>query len=265
MPELPEVEVVRRTLNNKLKGKIIRKVDVLYNNIIGIGEPINNIENNKILEIKRRGKWLIFCFDNYYMISHLRMEGKWFIKNNSPIEKHEHVIFYFDDFELRYHDTRKFGRIFLIKKDKIDDFFSNLGMDANNLEYSYLKDKFSISKLQSKSLKEVLLDQSIISGIGNIYADEISYKLGLIPSTKIKDLNKKDLENLILYSKEILNKSIECGGTTIRSYTSSLGVIGNNQDNLIVHRRLNCKVCGSPITKIKLAGRTTYYCPVCQK
>lgn len=263
MPELPEVEVVRRVLKDKLTNKIVRKVDVFYQNIIGDGELINNVENNKILDIKRRGKWLIFVFNDYYMMSHLRMEGKWFIKDFEPKEKHEHVIFYFDDFTLRYHDTRKFGRIHLIKKEDYDDFFKNLGMDANNLAFNYLKNKFKTQK--NKDLKEVLLDQSVISGIGNIYADEICLRIGRVPNTKIKDLNDKDLENIVKYSKEILDKSIEFGGTTIRSYTSSLGVIGHNQDNLIVHRQEYCKNCHTKIVKSKVAGRTTYTCPVCQK
>ena len=121
--------------------------------------------------------------------------------------------------------------------------------------------------LRNKPIKSLLLEQDVIAGIGNIYADEILFASRINPETPGSKLNDKDLENIIINSKKILDKSIEFGGTTIRSYTSSLGVIGHNQDNLMVHKREGeeCFICKSKIIKTKVGGRGTYYCPKCQK
>ena len=270
MPELPEVETVRRVLKKKIIGKTIKKIDVYYKGIIesNYNDFINNIINQKFIDIDRRGKYLIFELNDYYLVSHLRMEGKFFLKDKSePVEKHEHVIFYLDDITLRYHDTRKFGKMDLVTKDKLftDTPLCNIGIDANSdeLTVDYLKKKI----LRNKPIKSLLLEQDVIAGIGNIYADEILFASRINPETPGSKLNDKDLENIIINSKKILDKSIEFGGTTIRSYTSSLGVIGHNQDNLMVHKREGeeCFICKSKIIKTKVGGRGTYYCPKCQK
>ena len=269
MPELPEVETVKNTLKKQIIGKKIKKVDVLYNGIIAtnLKEFKKNIINQEFIDIKRMGKYLIFELTDYYLVSHLRMEGKFFIKNiNDEIVKHEHVIFTLNDKSLRYHDTRKFGKMYLVEKDKlfIDTPLNNIGKDPwdKSLNIDYLKDKLN----SSKHIKTLLLDQSIISGIGNIYADEILFKSNINPLRYGKDLNDSDLLNIIKNTRTILSKSIENGGTTIRSYTSSLGVIGHFQDYLMVHQRENkeCKVCKNIIIKTKVNGRGTYYCPKCQ-
>ena len=137
MPELPEVETVRRVLKKKIIGKTIKKIDVYYKGIIesNYNDFINNIINQKFIDIDRRGKYLIFELNDYYLVSHLRMEGKFFLKDKSePVEKHEHVIFYLDDITLRYHDTRKFGKMDLVTKDKLftDTPLCNIGIDANS-------------------------------------------------------------------------------------------------------------------------------------
>ena len=269
MPELAEVETVRRTLKKQLLGKRIRKVDILYNGIIAsnLDDFKKNIFNEEFIDILRKGKYLIFELNNYYLVSHLRMEGKYFIKGiDEKIEKHEHVIFTLDDISLRYHDTRKFGKMYLVNKDQLYSLspLNLLGKEPwdNDLNIGYLKDKLS----SSKHIKTLLLDQSIIAGIGNIYADEILFKSKINPNRLGKDLSDKDLQNIIDSTKTILEKSIECGGTTIRSYTSSLGVIGHYQDYLMVHQRENekCKICNSIIIKTRINGRGTYYCPKCQ-
>ena len=269
MPELPEVETVKNTLKKQIIGKTIKKVDILYNGIIAsnLNDFKKKIVNETFIDIKRVGKYLIFELNNYYLVSHLRMEGKFFIKKiTDEIIKHEHVIFTLDDLSLRYHDTRKFGKMYLVDKDKlyIDTPLINIGKDPwdNNLNINYLKEKFN----SSKHIKTLLLDQSIIAGIGNIYADEILFKSKINPNRYGKNLKDNDLLNIINYTREILSKSIEYGGTTIRSYTSSLGVIGHFQDYLMVHQRENeeCRVCQSIIIKTKVNGRGTYYCPKCQ-
>lgn len=272
MPELPEVETVKNTLKRLILNEKIIDVKVNYSNIIeGISKDnfINNIKNQTILDIKRRGKWLLFELDNYYLISHLRMEGKYFIHNfDDPINKHEHVIFKFKDKELRYQDTRKFGRMYLVLKNKLEESkpICELGLEPwdNYLTKDYLKSKYSKKKLP---IKTVLLDQSIITGIGNIYADEILYLSKINPLTPCNSLTDINLENIIKYTKEVLERAIKLGGTTIRSYESEKGVHGKFQNELLVHNKEGekCETCKNIIIKIKVGGRGTYYCPNCQK
>lgn len=272
MPELPEVETVRQGLKKLLLGRIIKRACVYYDGIIeypSVLEFTSNIENQKINDIDRYGKWLIFVLDDYYLLSHLRMEGKYFIKDASDeLNKHEHVVFKLDDGrELRYMDVRKFGKMHLIPKDKIKDIgpLIDLGLEPwdKKLDVSYLKDKYKNKKLPIKS---VLLDQSIIVGIGNIYADEILFLAKINPYVRAMDLSDNDLFNIIKYTKEILEKAIREGGTTIRSYSSVNGVHGLFQQELNVHSREGekCPVCGSKIIKVKIGGRGTYYCEKCQ-
>lgn len=272
MPELPEVETVRQGLKKLLLGRIIKRACVYYDGIIeypSVLEFTSNIENQKINDIDRYGKWLIFVLDDYYLLSHLRMEGKYFIKGASDeLNKHEHVVFKLDDGrELRYMDVRKFGKMHLIPKDKIKDIgpLIDLGLEPwdKKLDVSYLKDKYKNKKLPIKS---VLLDQSIIVGIGNIYADEILFLAKINPYVRAMDLSDNDLFNIIKYTKEILEKAIREGGTTIRSYSSVNGVHGLFQQELNVHSREGekCPVCGSKIIKVKIGGRGTYYCEKCQ-
>lgn len=239
-----------------------------------IESDINEFKNNLIglefIDILRIGKYLIFDLDKYYLISHLRMEGKYYIKNHDEeINKHEHIIFTFEDnIDLRYHDTRKFGRMCLINKDQLYEYngIKKQGIEpiSNDLNSSYLMDKF---KNKNTAIKTLLLDQTIISGLGNIYADEVLFKSKINPNKKGNEITEKECINIINASKEIINNAILNGGTTIRSYTSSLGVIGKYQNYLMVHQRENqlCKICNSTIIKTKINGRGTYYCPKCQK
>ena len=269
MPELPEVETVKETLKKKILKKRITDIKVLYDGIIAtnINDFKKNIINEEIVDIKRRGKFLIFELSNFYLVSHLRMEGKFFIKDkDEEINKHEHVIFYFDKMSLRYHDTRKFGKMYLINKDKLytDTPLNKLGYEPwdNNLNNKYLKDKFSCNI----AIKTLLLDQSIIAGIGNIYADEILFRSRINPLKRGINLNDDELDNIINNTKIVLEEGIKNKGTTIHSFTS-LGIKGNNQNNLLVHTREGekCFTCGSIITKTRVNGRGTYYCPTCQK
>ena len=271
MPELPEVETVKEALKRKILNRKIVDVNVLYNNIIEYPKVTSfkeEILNETINDIKRRGKWLVFVLDNYYLLSHLRMEGKYNIRGkDEEITKHEHVIFYLDDnTSLRYNDTRKFGRMYLIKK---EDFLTckpikDLGLEpfSNELTKEYLKEKY---KKLNKPIKTVILDQSIIVGIGNIYADEILFLSKINPLTLASELDDNDLDNIIKYTKEVLSSAIKSGGTTIRSYTSEEGVHGRFQQNLLVHTKEICPVCNNKIEKIKVGSRGTYYCSNCQK
>lgn len=269
MPELPEVETVKNTLKKQVLNKQIVLADIYWDNIIAFPskeEFQKKIQNQVINDILRRGKWLMFELDDYFLLSHLRMEGKYFIRNTGDERnKHEHIIFTFsDNTQLRYHDTRKFGKMYLLEKEKAFDTkpLNELGLEPwdKNLNSSYLKERF-----KKKPIKTELLDQSIIVGIGNIYVDEILFLSRINPLTLASDLTEDNLLDIIKYTREVLEKAIKLGGTTVKSYTSSEGVHGKFQTELLVHTKEICPNCNKAITKITVGGRGTYYCENCQK
>ena len=271
MPELPEVETVKNGLIKKVKGKTIKKCVVRWNGIIAYPETkefITNIVNERINDIDRRGKFLMFILDDYYLISHLRMEGKYFIKDPTEVlNKHDHVIFTLDDnTELRYNDTRKFGKMYLVKKDELSlSPIAKLGLEpwSDDLTITYLKKKLN----KKKPIKTLLLDQSIITGIGNIYADEILFLSRINPETLGSNLTDSNLQAIIDNTRSVLEKAIEMGGTTIHTYTAVDGITGRFQQELLVHGKKDtpCPKCGTKIIKITVNTRGTYYCPHCQK
>lgn len=266
MPELPEVETVRRTLENFIIGKKITDVHLLYPKIIEGNQEqfIKSVYQQTFKEIDRVGKYLIFKLDDVAFVSHLRMEGKYLICNKSDdISKHDHVIFDLDDGkQLRYNDVRKFGRM------KLVDYYSYKSqppLDKLGPEpfYANYLDVYKQYKKKSIPIKTALLDQSIMAGIGNIYANEICYLMHIHPNTPTNRLSKKRVNELIEVSKMILNSAIEQGGTTIHSFSSN-GIDGLFQVKLKVHTKKQCPQ-GHDIKKIMIHGRGTYYCPVCQK
>jgi len=272
MPELPEVETVKKKLKNKILNRYIKDVNIYWKNIIDnkdINYFVSNIKGQQIIDIKRRGKWLLIELNNYYLVVHLRMEGKFSLKKfNEEKNKHEHVIFVLDNnLELRYNDTRKFGKMSLIDKNEINEYINNIGLGLepfdNNLTSDYLKDKL---KNKTIAIKSALLDQHIIAGIGNIYANEILFLSKIDPLKSSNKLSLEELNIIIKNVKEVLKKAIKKEGTTIKSYVSIDNEEGNFQDKLYVYNRngLPCKVCGNLIIREKVNGRSTYICPNCQ-
>ena len=273
MPEKPEVITVTKKLEKRLLNKKIISVDVRYPKMIdypSVDLFTKNIKNQTFKSFTTRGKWIVCELDKDYLLFHLRMEGKFFFRTkDDEYTKHEHVIFNLDDGQqLRFADVRKFGKVMLIPKDKLYDMkpYNELGKEVwdKDLTSKYLKEQF---KNKSLPIKSLLLDQSIVTGIGNIYADEILYLSSIHPETKGSKLNDKELNSIISNSISVLDKAIEEGGTTIRSYTSEEGVTGMFQNNLYVHQRAKepCRKCNTIIEKIRVGGRGTYFCPKCQK
>ena len=274
MPELPEVETVKEALNQTVKGQTINDIELRYEPMVknmSADEFKEKLINQTIQEVSRRGKYLVFHFDDYQLLSHLRMEGKYFyVDSDFELNPHVHVIFTLENGKrLLYQDTRKFGTYHLY--DKAIDLettapFQVLGLEPFATEFtpSYVKEKIQNKK---KPIKSLLLDQTVVCGLGNIYVDEVLYRARLHPLTSSSELTDKDIENVVKYTVEVLARAIELGGTTIRTFRSSHGVSGTFQNELLVHQRKeeNCYECHTPIEKIKVGGRGTYFCPTCQK
>jgi formamidopyrimidine-DNA glycosylase len=271
MPELPEVETVRRTLKQFIIGKTIKTVKVHYQKMItpkDVDIYRKTLESQTLQDIDRLGKYLLFKFDHTVLIVHLRMEGKFYLKDISqPKDKHDHITYVFDDdTTLVYNDVRKFGTHELKTYDTLYNTnpLMKLGFEPTDerLTVSYLKNKLK----STRHIKPALLDQTIILGLGNIYVDEVLFCAKIRPTKRAFRITKKECERLITCSQSVIKKAVALGGTTIRSYTDSLGVTGRFQNELMVHMQEHkpCKHCGSPIKKIKVAGRGTYFCPTCQ-
>src|SRR5690606_18941949 len=266
MPELPEVETNRKILEEKVGKKTIDKVVVYYRPIVSNDLAFEEkLQNQTIHSISRRAKYLIFNLDQYKLISHLRMEGKYML-NEARNPKHTHVEFYFTDGTLlSYHDTRKFGRFELIDKDEEESFFKRkkLAKDPDDLE---LNDIVKNIQKSQKTIKEILLDQQIIGGIGNIYANEILYRAKIHPSKRGFLLEDNEIDAILKITKDVMDQAVELGGSTIDTF-ETLGHKGSFQDHLMVHGKKGepCIRCGTPIEKVMLKGRGTYYCPTCQK
>lgn len=275
MPELPEVETVRATLEHQIVGEKIVNVEVRCLRIISPSSKDDFCEKLKgqvIREVKRYGKYLFFILDKVTILSHLRMEGKFFIKKTSDeIEKHEHIIFTMaSGMSLRYHDTRKFGIMKIIETTNMEALMKvpeikKLGKEGTDSSFTPQE---LLQKLKGKTepIKTALLDQTIICGLGNIYVDEVCFMSRIHPAIPANLITPYEAKLILSNSRKVLANAIECGGTTIRSYTSSLGVTGRFQLNLLVHTRENkqCYVCGSIIEKTRVGGRGTNYCPHCQ-
>ncbi|MBP1968866.1 formamidopyrimidine-DNA glycosylase [Virgibacillus natechei] len=274
MPELPEVETIKETLNQLIRNKTVKEVAVYWPNIIK--EP-DDAEHFKMLlagqtiqDITRKGKFLLFQLDDYVLVSHLRMEGKYSVHNVAdPLKKHTHVTFTFtDDEELRYNDVRKFGTMHLHKKgdEMRNKPLNKLGPDPFDQAFTF--DYFSERlKKTDRVIKSALLDQSIVAGLGNIYVDETLYKSNIHPLNQSSKLTPKEIKAIQDQTIETLAEAVEKGGTTIRSYVDVQGDMGMFQQELFVYGQENqaCKKCGSMIIKMKVGGRGTHVCNTCQK
>jgi formamidopyrimidine-DNA glycosylase len=274
MPELPEVEVVRRGLEQFVLGKRIKKVNVLFADIVDTPEVAlfsAQLHGERIENILRRGKFLIFKLSNYDLISHLRMEGKYEFheQKEATIAKHVHVIFTFtDDTQLWYKDTRKFGRMTLMEKDQAYFYkgLQKLGPEPTEADFSFPLFEEQLANFK-KSIKPLLLEQRLVAGLGNIYADEVLWKAKIHPKQPGNTLLNEEVSLLHQAIIKTLAQAIEKGGTTIHSYKNAWGKAGHFQSELKVYKRAgkSCFRCGAKIEKIQLAGRGTHYCPNCQK
>jgi len=292
LPELPEVETVRRGLEQKLNNFIIKKVEVCRDSTVAFPikkeEFIEGLLNSLIYKWDRRGKYLIaqlkevqnenaqFLLENSknngFLVVHLRMTGYFkFIENSSHPCKHTRIRFFDkNNNELRYIDVRSFGQMWWINRDlslnKIIKGLGSLGPEpfSKDFDANYLK---KVISKRTKSIKAILLDQTIVAGIGNIYADESLYSAGISPFREARTINKNELIKLKESILIVLKKSIGSGGTTFSDFRDLEGENGNFGLQTNVYRRTGkeCRKCGNLIERQKITGRSTHWCPKCQK
>lgn len=271
MPELPEVETVRRGLDRLVKGKVMAKVEVSYAPMIktGVAAFCQDLVGQEIVEVARRGKYLLLYLTDFVLISHLRMEGKYnLFPDQVPANKHFHVFFTFtDDATLVYQDVRKFGTMELLGKAEVEAYFLSRKLGPEPTEEDFGLEDFATKLARSKKpIKSHLLDQSLVAGLGNIYVDEVLFKARVHPTQASCQLSAEQVADLRHATITVLQLGIEKGGSTIRTYKNALGMDGTMQDYLQVYGKTGqaCPRCQTEIVKVQLGGRGTHFCPWCQ-
>lgn len=277
MPELPEVETVKNGLEKIVIGRIISSANIFYDKIIK-GIEIENfkilLQNSVITKINRHGKYLFFTFldannTEFYLVCHLRMTGQLFLVNQfyTP-DKHCHLVFTLKSGEkIVYRDIRKFGGFSFQGNSFNQESYlqeKKIGKDALEITFP----EFSkLLKHKEKAIKCCLLDQTLVAGIGNIYADEILFSSRVHPEKKASQISPEKIKEIHRNMQNILKKAIFAGGTSISDYINSYGEKGKFQYELNVYQRdgHTCKVCDQKIKKMNLCGRSTRFCPECQK
>ena len=274
MPELPEVETVCRALSKVIKNSTIKKIEFYRKDLRW--QVKDNLEvslkNNVFIDPYRRGKYILIPTntDKIFLI-HLGMSGQIRIKKKDIVQKHDHMRMIVENnnkhFVVTYNDSRRFGYIDLFKKKELREHFllSKIGVEplGRELTTEYLQNNF---KKRVINIKNALIDQKIIAGIGNIYASEILYKAKINPLRKVNSLSQNDLNSIITFTKIILKKSIDVGGTTIRDHMQPDGSLGYFKQKLQVYGKTNekCKTCNSFIVKEVISNRSTFICRHCQ-
>lgn len=267
MPELPEVEVLKESLKPFVENKRILKVKVYYEKAF-LGSELKAIEDKEIESISRRGKYLIFSlFPKGALVCHLRMTGKLIYKENAKKLRHDHLSFELSEGYLYYNDVRKFGGFHYYET--VEAAFlalNHLGLEPFDEAFTgaYLYQK---TRGRKKPIKNLLLDQNIVAGLGNIYADEVLFASKIRPKKGAYRLTKKACDTLVIEIRRILKEAIFLGGSSIKDYSNALGELGQFQKAHKVYGRGKkpCKDCGESLKKITLLGRSTVYCPRCQK
>lgn len=268
MPELPEVETIVRSLQANV-GAGIKYIEIRREDILRLQEfPVPELQGRTIKNIRRRGKFLIFELDcDLNLIFHLGMSGRFYMLDagEEPAEKHVHVIAHLNNgINLVYQDPRRFGGVWLVKEQ--ERFFHHMGREPLSPDFSaaYLED---ILKHRKAPLKNLLLNQNLISGIGNIYADESLFAAGIRPDRPAASLSRQEIKKLHRSIRKVLRQGIELRGTTFRDYRDAFNERGGFQDYLKVYGRYNqpCPQCGQPIQRIRIGGRSTHFCTNCQR
>ena len=272
MPELPEVETVRRGLEKLILGKKISNIDIRYPKMIktDLDEFRKGLPGQVIQAMGRRGKYLLFYLTGKVLISHLRMEGKYFYyPDEVPERKHAHVLIHFEDGgTLVYEDVRKFGTMELLSLELLEAYFVSKKLGPEPIEQDFdLENFIAALKKSKKPIKSHLLDQTLVTGLGNIYVDEVLWRAKVHPSRTSNSLTAQEVRKVHDETINVLGQAVEKGGSTIRTYTNAFGEDGTMQEFHQVYDKAGqaCSRCETIIEKIQLGGRGTHFCPKCQR
>ena len=282
MPELPEVETVRLQLYKGIKGKKVLKVTILHDKSVRDAKDfIKSLQGQTIKDIDRVGKLLIFSFRNtsdLFMLTHLKMTGQLFLvdkkggrkaaggHDNLLPNRHTRATIQFEDGTILYfNDQRIFGYLALTDKEGLDTARARFGPEphAGKLDFDYF---FNRLQRSGRNIKALLLDQTFVAGLGNIYVDEALFRSGIHPARLANTITKIEARQLAREASNVLKEAIKAGGTTFQSFKDSTGKKGNYFKKLKVFARQGqpCLRCGATIEKIRVAGRGTHFCPHCQ-
>lgn len=273
MPELPEVETVRRNLLELVRGRTILHARVALPRIVrspDVAEFTARVRQCTIQDVQRRGKYLLFDLGSDTLVSHLRMEGRYSVRKADALEElHTHVVFDLDgDWQLRYQDVRQFGTMDLVPSDDLTHLagLRELGREPMDPAFTgaYLR---AAAARRRTPVKALLLNQTVVAGLGNIYVDEVLFGARVHPEWQASDLTKRQCDAIAEQARRTIERAVEAGGSTVRSYVNGLGAPGEFQSLLQVYGRtgLPCAECGCAIEKIRVAGRGTHICPRCQR
>lgn len=266
MPELPEVETIRSQLSHYLPFKIekVKTSSVLKP---GILHTKLNLKGKKIIQIKRKGKMLDFILDDgSHLLSHLGMTGTWLIGETIKTTKHTHLTLSNPEMILAYDDPRRFGHMYYYTPEEAEKKLAQLGMDLADpdLNLKYITE--AIKRFPNRMLKVHLLDQKYFAGSGNYIASEICARAKILPTRLNKDIKKAEFPRILRAIKTVLDGSLHSGGTTFQNYRDTSGEKGKGVEHLVVYGQKICQMCKkTPVKKIILAQRGTYFCPLCQK
>ena len=266
MPELPEVETTKTSLLPLLEQRV-KRVEVRQSSLRWpIPENIEKLVGQKLLNLTRRSKYILAEFEHDTMLWHLGMSGSFRLcDGNEELRKHDHLIIQFDDIELRYHDPRRFGCILWLDAQSQSKLIDTLGPEPLSENFNA---KYLFEKLKNKNVgtKVAIMDNHVVVGVGNIYATESLFNLGIHPAQPASTLSFEQIENLVLEIKRILKQAIDLGGSTLRDYTNAMGENGYFQQTLLAYGRAGemCVNCETTLENIKLGQRASVFCPECQ-
>lgn len=274
MPELPEVQTIITDLKKAVIGRTIRDVACdapKYLAPYKLADFTKKAAGRKILEIKRRAKFIIYRLSSdFYLVQHLKLTGQMLIrKKGDPPEPYVHFTLYLDGgLELRFNDLRKFGKVWLLSKEEFAHFSPIVKLGPEPLSKDFTFEVFQ-KVLRSKrgKIKPILMDQSVISGLGNIYSDEVLFEAQIHPETLVNRLGEEDLKKIYQAISKILKEALRKRGTSVAEYVDAFGRRGGYDLSLKVYRRTGkpCVRCGTPIQSLKFGQRSAHFCPQCQK
>jgi formamidopyrimidine-DNA glycosylase len=272
MPELPEVETVVRDVRPGLVGRRFTALKVSRQSLRRRWLPkwTEQVQHRTIRAVERRGKWILIDLDGPWLVIHLGMTGQLtVVPASSPVADHTHLIFTLDQDaqQLRFRDVRRFGSATLFADNEaVQKFFEETGLGPEPFAIDPVYWRESLQKT-GRSLKAVLLDQRVVAGVGNIYADESLFEARLHPTRLGKELSSKEADRLRITVGKVLRRAVDKRGSTIRDYIGGSGLKGGFQDEFRVYGRTDepCTRCRSAIVRIVLAGRSTHFCGRCQK